>query len=77
MNAEAPAPSNALLLKYGHLEEDKRKIEADIREYIAGLFFVLEKRRRDTSYEKSEGVEHPKLPIEQKYTVGLEKRASK
>lgn len=64
------------LLSFTSLEESE-EFENGIRELIRSIYFVLESRRLDQSYEKMETPPCPILPEEEKYRMGLENKQSK
>lgn len=52
-------------------------IESDIRDYLKSIYWVLERRRLDVSFEKMDIPPCPRLPNEDKYRIGVEKKATK
>ncbi|KHN80564.1 Trafficking protein particle complex subunit 9 [Toxocara canis] len=68
--------SSRELLSFGCLEEAD-SMENGIREFLRSIFFVLESRRLDLSFEKLETPPCPCLPDEQRYRMGLENKTSK
>ncbi|VDK54944.1 unnamed protein product [Anisakis simplex] len=68
--------SSRELLSFNSLEESD-SLENGIREFMRSIFFVIESRRLDLSFEKVENPPCPALPDEQKYRMGLENKTSK
>lgn len=68
--------SSRELFSFGCLE-DADSLENGVREFLRSIFFVLESRRLDLSFEKLESPPYPFLPDEQKYRMGLENKTSK
>lgn len=64
------------LLSFSSLE-DSEEFENGVRELIRSIYFVLESRRIDTSFEKMEQPPCPTLPEEEKTRVGTENRQSR
>jgi hypothetical protein len=56
---------------------DVARLERDIVDYVRSLFWVLEKCRCDVSFEKAVVPPSPMLAVEEKYRVGVEKKATK
>lgn len=53
------------------------QLECVVHELLRSIYFVLESRRLDTSFEKMESPPCPVLPDEEKYRMGLENVKSK
>uniref|UniRef100_A0A914EKI2 KIF-binding protein n=1 Tax=Acrobeloides nanus TaxID=290746 RepID=A0A914EKI2_9BILA len=64
------------ILSYSSLE-DSEEFENDVRELIRSIYFVLESRRLDLSYEKMDVPPCPTLQEEEKYRIGVENKTSK
>lgn len=64
------------VLPYPSLE-DSDEFENHVRELIRSIYFVLESRRMDLSYEKMEIPPCPTLQDEEKYRIGVENKQSK
>lgn len=60
------------LLKYANFDNFK-KLDMDIKDYIKALFWVLESRRLDTSFESMDNPPCPMAPDEEKYFVGIDR----
>lgn len=57
--------------------DDADSLEIGIRDFLRSLYYVLESRRLDLSFEKLDCPSCPMLIEEQKYRQGLENKASK
>uniref|UniRef100_A0A914Z9L1 Trafficking protein particle complex subunit 11 n=1 Tax=Panagrolaimus superbus TaxID=310955 RepID=A0A914Z9L1_9BILA len=57
--------------------EDSEEFENGVRELIRSIYFILESRRIDRSFEKMEDPPFPTLPEEEKTRIGTENRQSK
>ncbi|VBB33958.1 unnamed protein product, partial [Acanthocheilonema viteae] len=57
--------------------DDADSLEMGIRDFLRSIYYVLESRRLDLSFEKQECPSCPALIDEQKYRQGLENKASK
>lgn len=64
------------LLTFPRLD-DSDELELGVRELIRSIYFVLESRRYNKSFEKMEVPLCPILPEEEKYRVGTENTKSK
>uniref|UniRef100_A0A7E4UU45 Trafficking protein particle complex subunit 9 n=1 Tax=Panagrellus redivivus TaxID=6233 RepID=A0A7E4UU45_PANRE len=64
------------VLSFGSLEESE-ELENGVRELLRSIYFILESRRIDTSFEKMDSPPCPMLPEEEKTRVGTENRASR
>uniref|UniRef100_A0A183D3R6 PH domain-containing protein n=1 Tax=Gongylonema pulchrum TaxID=637853 RepID=A0A183D3R6_9BILA len=52
-------------------------LEVGIRDFLRSIYYVLESRRLDLSFEKLDCPPCPVIPAEQKYRQGLENKNSK
>ncbi|KAK6014940.1 hypothetical protein OSTOST_19665, partial [Ostertagia ostertagi] len=57
--------------------EESDELETGIREFMRAIYFVLESKRVDQSFEKLECPPCPALPEEEKFRVGVENKTSK
>ena len=57
--------------------EESESLENTVREFFRSIFFVLESKRLDLSFEKLDPAPCPILPDEQKYRIGVENKGSK
>lgn len=57
--------------------DDADALEMGIRDFLRSIYYVLESRRLDLSFEQLECPPCPTLIDEQKYRQGLENKASK
>uniref|UniRef100_A0A7I4YAL2 N-acetyltransferase domain-containing protein n=1 Tax=Haemonchus contortus TaxID=6289 RepID=A0A7I4YAL2_HAECO len=57
--------------------EESDELETGIREFMRAIYFVLESKRVDQSFEKLECPPCPILPEEEKFRVGIENKTSK
>ncbi|VDL64513.1 unnamed protein product [Nippostrongylus brasiliensis] len=64
------------IFHFNRLEESD-ELETGIREFMRAIYFVLESRRVDQSFEKLEDPPCPNLPEEEKFRVGLEEKEKK
>lgn len=52
-------------------------LENAIRDFLRSIYYVLESRRLDLSFEKLENPPYLTLAVEQKYRMGVENKSSK
>ncbi|VDM53436.1 unnamed protein product, partial [Angiostrongylus costaricensis] len=60
-----------------HRLEESDELEMGIREFMRAIYFVLESKRLDLSFEKMECPPCPVLPEEEKFRIGVENKTSK
>ncbi|EYC01315.1 hypothetical protein Y032_0108g36 [Ancylostoma ceylanicum] len=60
-----------------HRIEESDELEMGVREFMRAIYFVLESKRVDQSFEKLECPPCPILPEEEKFRFGVENKASK
>ncbi|ETN77677.1 hypothetical protein NECAME_03095, partial [Necator americanus] len=60
-----------------HRLEESDELEMGVREFMRAIYFVLESKRVDQSFEKLECPPCPVLPEEEKFRFGVENKASK
>ncbi|KJH44881.1 hypothetical protein DICVIV_09073 [Dictyocaulus viviparus] len=60
-----------------HRLEESDELETGIREFMRSIYFVLESKRLDQSFERVECPPCPFLPEEQKFRPGVENKTSK
>ncbi|VDN33455.1 unnamed protein product, partial [Cylicostephanus goldi] len=60
-----------------HRLEESDELETGIREFMRAIYFVLESKRVDQSFEKLECPPCPVLPEEEKFRLGVENKTSK
>uniref|UniRef100_A0A0K0DIU2 Trafficking protein particle complex subunit 11 n=1 Tax=Angiostrongylus cantonensis TaxID=6313 RepID=A0A0K0DIU2_ANGCA len=60
-----------------HRLEESDELETGIREFMRAIYFVLESKRLDLSFEKMECPPCPVLPEEEKFRIGVENKTSK
>ncbi|KAJ1354945.1 Trafficking protein particle complex subunit 9 [Parelaphostrongylus tenuis] len=60
-----------------HRLEESDELETGIREFMRAIYFVLESKRLDLSFEKMECPPCPVLPEEEKFRIGVENKSSK
>lgn len=73
-NAGQPSSSSGLdgVVRYTSLD-DASELEHDVRDYIKALFWVLEGKRLDLSFEKLDSPPCPVAPDEEKHLLGLDR----
>jgi hypothetical protein len=57
--------------------EDPENFEAQISEFVRSIYFVLDSRRRDNSFESLEQPPCPILVDEERYLIGTKDKKSK
>lgn len=57
--------------------DDSNELELGVRELVRSIYFILESRRLNTSFEKMETPPCPLLPEEEKYRIGTDNTKSK
>ncbi|VDM65848.1 unnamed protein product [Strongylus vulgaris] len=60
-----------------HRLEESDELETGVREFMRAIYFVLESKRLDQSFEKLECPPCPILPEEEKFRFGVENKTSK
>ncbi|KAI6240334.1 hypothetical protein M3Y99_00465100 [Aphelenchoides fujianensis] len=69
--------NTAELLAFETMEESEGALEMNVADLVRSIYFVLESRRLDLSYEKADQPPCPLLAEEERYRVGTENRQAK